>query len=84
LRHGGGSKKAGFSSLFSGFRKGDSIFDAAGEGGERITDEQFTLLPMRDLVLFPNTIVPVFITAQPGMAALDEALQRDKRCSPRA
>ncbi|MCL2192565.1 MAG: endopeptidase La [Treponema sp.] len=34
---------------------------------------------MRDLVLFPNTIVPIFITAQPGMAALDEALQRDKR-----
>jgi len=79
LKHGGGSKKAGFSSFFSGFRKVDSLFDVAGEGGEKITDEQFTLLPMRDLVLFPNTIVPIFITAQPGMAALDEALQRDKR-----
>ena len=79
MKHGGGSKKAGFSSFFSGFRKVDSLFDVAGEGGEKITDEQFTLLPMRDLVLFPNTIVPIFITAQPGMAALDEALQRDKR-----
>ena len=79
MKHGGGSKKAGFSSFFSGFRKGDSVFDAVGDGGERITDERFTLLPMRELVLFPNTIVPIFITAQPGMAALDEALQRDKR-----
>jgi len=79
LKHGGGSKKTGFSSFFSGFRKADSIFDLTAEGGEKITDEQFTLLPMRELVLFPNTIVPIFITAQPGMAALDEALQRDKR-----
>ena len=79
MKHCGGSKKAGFSSFFSSFRKVDSLFDVAGEGGEKITDEQFTLLPMRDLVLFPNTIVPIFITAQPGMAALDEALQRDKR-----
>jgi len=79
LKHGGSSKKTGFSSFFSGFKKTDSIFDVTAEGGERITDERFTLLPMRELVLFPNTIVPVFITAQPGMAALEEALQRDKR-----
>ncbi|MCL2600050.1 MAG: LON peptidase substrate-binding domain-containing protein, partial [Treponema sp.] len=78
MKYGGSSRKTGFSSFFSGFRKSDSAFDTA-DGGERITDEQFTLLPLRDLVLFPNTIVPVFITAQPGMAALDEALHRDKR-----
>jgi len=79
LKREAGSRKNGFSSLFSGFRKPDSPFDSAGDGGERITDEQFTLLPLRELVLFPNTIVPIFITAQPGMAALDEALRRDKR-----
>ena len=79
MKQGSGQKKAGFSSLFSGLRRGDSVFDAPGEGGERITDEPFTLLPLRELVLFPNTIVPIFITAQPGMSALEEALQRDKR-----
>ena len=67
------------SSFLSGFRKGDSGSAQAVEGGERITDERFTLLALRDLVLFPNTIVPIFISAQPGMAALDEALRRDKR-----
>ena len=42
-------------------------------------EEWFTLLALRDIVLFPNTLVPVFLTAQPGMAAIDEALRRDRR-----
>jgi len=75
VKQGGGSKKAGFSSLFSGFKKGEG----AGGFAEEIADEPFALLPLRELVLFPSTVVPIFITAQPGMAALDEALRRDRR-----
>ena len=47
--------------------------------GEKLTGECLTLLPLRDLVLFPNTVVPVFITGQPGMAALTQSLKRDNR-----
>jgi ATP-dependent Lon protease len=46
---------------------------------EKITEECLTLLPLRDLVLFPNTVVPVFITGQPGMSALAQSLRRDNR-----
>jgi ATP-dependent Lon protease len=41
--------------------------------------EEFPLLPLRDLVLFPNTVVPVFITYAQGMAAVEAALKRDNR-----
>ncbi|MDR2394634.1 MAG: endopeptidase La [Treponema sp.] len=40
---------------------------------------EFPLLPLRDLVLFPHTMIPVFITYKMGMVAVSEALQRDMR-----
>jgi ATP-dependent Lon protease len=33
--------------------------------------EEFPLLPLRELVLFPHTIVPIFITYQSGISALE-------------
>jgi ATP-dependent Lon protease len=57
----------------------ESAFDPYRQGGEKLTEECLTLLPLRDLVLFPNTVVPVFITGQPGMAALTQSLRRDNR-----
>jgi ATP-dependent Lon protease len=41
--------------------------------------EEFPLLPLRDLVLFPHTIAPIFITYKSGIAALEDALKRDNR-----
>ncbi|MDR0568584.1 MAG: endopeptidase La [Spirochaetaceae bacterium] len=41
--------------------------------------EEFPLLPLRELVLFPNTMMSVFITYKLGMIAIDEALKRDLR-----
>jgi ATP-dependent Lon protease len=41
--------------------------------------EEFPLLPLRGLVLFPNTVVPIFISYKPGIEALEEALRRDCR-----
>jgi len=49
------------------------------EGGGRLTREEFTLLPLHELVLYPHTVVPIFITAHDGIAAVDEALRRDNR-----
>ncbi|MDR0689711.1 MAG: endopeptidase La [Spirochaetaceae bacterium] len=41
--------------------------------------EEFPLLPLRELVLFPHTMLPVFITYKSGIAAVEEALKRDQR-----
>ncbi|MDR2144059.1 MAG: LON peptidase substrate-binding domain-containing protein, partial [Treponema sp.] len=41
--------------------------------------EEFPLLPLRDLVLFPQTIIPVYITYKSGIAAVEQALNRDMR-----
>jgi ATP-dependent Lon protease len=41
--------------------------------------EEYPLLPLRDLVLFPNTMIPIFITYKTGIAAVAEALKRDNR-----
>ncbi|MDR1030126.1 MAG: endopeptidase La [Treponema sp.] len=41
--------------------------------------EEFPLLPLRELVLFPHTMIPVFITYKLGMLAVSEALRRDMR-----
>jgi len=74
LKNNGGSyRKAVFPSIFSGLLKADAEADG------KITSEEFTLLPLRELVLYPNTVVPIFITVQPGISALEEALRRDNR-----
>ncbi|MDR2184816.1 MAG: endopeptidase La [Treponema sp.] len=41
--------------------------------------EDFPLLPLRELVLFPHTMIPIFITYKAGIAAVEEALKRDQR-----
>ncbi|MHB9291877.1 putative ATP-dependent Lon protease [Hollandina sp. SP2] len=46
---------------------------------DKVRGEEFPLLPLRELVLFPHTMIPVFITYKLGMAAVSEALGRDMR-----
>jgi ATP-dependent Lon protease len=41
--------------------------------------EEYPLLPLRDLVIFPQTIMSVYITYKAGIIALEEALKRDYR-----
>jgi ATP-dependent Lon protease len=43
------------------------------------TLENFPLLPLRELVLFPHTVIPIFITYKSGITALEDALKRDSR-----
>ncbi|MDR3131145.1 MAG: endopeptidase La [Treponema sp.] len=37
--------------------------------------EELPLLPLRELVLFPQTVIPMFITCKPGIAAVNAALE---------
>jgi len=71
-------KTNGLSKLFRSFRKKSPIFNDY-NGTEELITEDFPLLPLRDLVLFPQTVVPIFITYKPGINALEEALKRDMR-----
>ncbi|MDR3139378.1 MAG: endopeptidase La [Treponema sp.] len=66
MKFSGISKREGVSKFFAGLR---------GKAGE----DEFPLLPLRDMVLFPHVMVPVFITYKQGLIALEEALQRDLR-----
>ncbi|MDR3247195.1 MAG: endopeptidase La, partial [Treponema sp.] len=49
-----------------------------GEPANRETEE-LVFLPLKDLVLFPNTMVPVFVTYKNGISAIEESLRRDHR-----
>jgi ATP-dependent Lon protease len=74
-----GSEKKTFLSLLSGLKgKGQPLGDFISNTEELIA-EDFPLLPLRDLVLFPQTLIPIFITFKPGIAAVEEALNRDNR-----
>jgi ATP-dependent Lon protease len=46
-------------------------------GGREL--EELVLLPLNGIVLFPHTMVPLFITYKPGIAAIEESLGRDLR-----
>ncbi|MCL2444021.1 MAG: endopeptidase La [Treponema sp.] len=67
-----------FGGIFSKLRKKTPLFYDY-TGTEQLVAEDLPLLPLRDLVLFPQTVVPIFITFKPGIAALEEALKRDNR-----
>jgi ATP-dependent Lon protease len=48
-------------------------------GSSKTKIEEHPLLPLRELVIFPQTIISVFITYKSGIAAIEEALRRDLR-----
>ncbi|MDR2619337.1 MAG: LON peptidase substrate-binding domain-containing protein, partial [Treponema sp.] len=53
-------------------------FGGAGKAPKR-SEEEFPLLPLRELVVFPQTMMPVYITYKKGISAIEEALARDLR-----
>lgn len=42
-------------------------------------DTQFPLLPLRDVVIFPNMVIPLFVGRTRSIAALEAATQGDKK-----
>lgn len=75
----GGIKKTGVFKFMSGLKKKTLLWDFTSPGLKKAQVENFPLLPLRELVLFPQTVVPIFITYRPGIAAIEEALRRDTR-----
>ena len=41
--------------------------------------EEYPLLPLRDLVIFPQTVMSVYVTYKAGISAIEEALKREMR-----
>jgi ATP-dependent Lon protease len=40
------------------------------------------LLPLRDIVVFPNMVIPLFVGRDKSIAALNEVMKKDKKnCS---
>jgi ATP-dependent Lon protease len=76
MKRGGVSKKEGASKFLRGLK---NMASRRENKSEKLSAEEFSLLPLRELVLFPNTVVPVFITYQAGISAVKEALRRDNR-----
>jgi len=72
-------RKKGFGRIFSGFFGKNNYLQEQSPLTEEISTEDFPLLPLRDLVLFPQTVIPIFITFKPGITALEEALKHDNR-----
>src|SRR5437762_290489 len=54
------------------FSKGD------GKGGEKARSRVVPLLPLRDIIVFPYMVVPLFVGREKSIAAIDQALERDK------
>ena len=41
-------------------------------------DQNFPVLPLRDIVVFPHMIVPLFVGREKSVRALENAMKADK------
>jgi ATP-dependent Lon protease len=76
MKRGGVSTNDGVSKFLAGLK---NLRTRRENQAEKQTAEDFPLLPLRDLVLFPNTVVPLFVTWPAGIGAVHGALRRDYR-----
>ncbi|MCK4738812.1 MAG: endopeptidase La [Deltaproteobacteria bacterium] len=56
----------------------DSDLEPAKEGEELIIPDVLPLLPIRDIVIFPFMIVPLFVGRERSISAVDAALSKDR------
>ncbi|RMD81658.1 MAG: endopeptidase La [Candidatus Dadabacteria bacterium] len=56
--------------------RSDSQSGGPGPGGER---QRLPLLPLRDIIVFPHMVVPLFVGRQKSIAALEAAMETDQR-----
>jgi ATP-dependent Lon protease len=54
------------------------IFFGAGEKGPAAQRKLVPLLPLRDIVVFPHMVVPLFVGREKSIRALEEAMNQDK------
>jgi len=62
-------------------KKGPIINDdpATARHGQVSSLEEYPLLPLRELVIFPQTIMSVYVTYKAGISAIEESLKRELR-----
>ena len=46
------------------------------------TSITFPVLPLRDIVVFPHMIVPLFVGRERSVKALEEVMKKNKYCCP--
>jgi len=68
-----------FERLFQGFFNKRPLFQHYISENKELSEENFPLLPLRDLVLFPDTIISIFIKVNSEIAAVEEARARENR-----
>ena len=56
--------------------KSSEIMSGPPSGGE---SELYPVLPLRDIVVFPHMIVPLFVGREKSIKALEEVMQDDKQ-----
>jgi len=71
--------KGGIGSFFSGFFGKNILTQDYVTDGRELSVENFPLLPLRELVLFPDTVISIFIRSNSDIAALEEACSRENR-----
>jgi ATP-dependent Lon protease len=52
---------------------------AGQRGGTRGLPHPYPVLPLRDIVVFPHMIVPLFVGREKSVRALEEVMQDDKQ-----
>src|SRR5262245_3670905 len=59
----------------------DATNDAAAkpEAATRISDDMLIILPVRNLVLFPGTVLPVAINRERSLAGAQEAVRAERK-----
>ena len=57
----------------------ESTSRPASVGGQDI----YPVLPLRDIVVFPHMIVPLFVGREKSIRALEEVMREDQTDSPR-
>ncbi|MDR3020558.1 MAG: endopeptidase La, partial [Treponema sp.] len=75
----GNSTKGNLSRILSGFFGKNLLLQDYITNAEEISVESFPLLPLRDLVLFPDTVISIFVKLNSDIAALEEARSRENR-----
>jgi ATP-dependent Lon protease len=75
----GNSDKNILERLLSPLFKKKSFEDDYDPEAKEISSESFPLLPLRDLVLFPDTVISLFLKNSSDIAALEEARRRENR-----
>ena len=57
------------------------LFRNRGEKDPKMSDDQLVIpmLPLRDIIIFPHMVVPLFVGREKSINALEEAMNKDKK-----